>query len=77
MDRRKDVWREWRWVPDPLLEEIYQKYSNEDQRLQEFADYFVNCYYNPSWSVLCEGLFDREEMTAARKAKTFMPQTGE
>ena len=77
MDRRMGVWRERRLVPYLLLEKIYQKYSNEDQPLQECADYFVNCYYDPSWSDLCKGLFDREEMTAARKAKTFIPQTGE
>ena len=77
MDKRKEVWRRFRLVPVPLLVEIYQKYSNEDQRLQECADYFVNYYYNPSWRHLCEVLFDRNEMTAVRKAKTFTPQTGE
>ena len=77
MDRRKEVWREWEWVPDPLLEEIYQKYSNEDQRLQECANFYVNYYIDSSWSGLCEGLFYTNEMTAARKAKTFIPQTGE
>ena len=79
MDKRKDVWREWRWglVPVPLLEEIYLKYSNEDQRLQECADFYFNCNERSSWRQLCEMLFDRNEMTAARKAKTFIPQTGE
>ena len=77
MDRRKVVWRECELVPDTLLEEIYQKYSNEDQRLQECTDYFVTCHYDPSWRHLCEGLFEANEMTAARKAKTFRPQTGE
>ena len=77
MDRRKEVWREWGLVPVPLLEEIYQKYSNEDQRLQECADFYVNCHDNPSWRHLYVGLFKMNEMTAARKAKTFTPQTGE
>ena len=77
MDRRKEVWREWRWVPDPLLEEIYQKYSNEDQRLQECGDFYFSCHYYPSWKRLCRGLFVMNEMTAARKAKTFIPQTSE
>ena len=77
MDRRKEVWRVWRWVPDPLLEEIYQKYSNEDQRLQECANFYVNCHCDPSWKRLCRRLFYMNEMTAARKAKTFIPQTGE
>ena len=77
MDRRKEVWREWELVPDPLLEEIYQKYSNEDQRLQECTDYFVNFHYDTSWRHLHVGLFEMNEMTAARKAKSFIPQTGE
>ena len=76
MDRRKKAWWSWGLVPDPLLEEIYQKYSNEDQRLQECADFYVNCNNPSSWIQLCRMLFDRNEMTAARKAKTFMPQTG-
>ena len=77
MDRRKEVWREWELFPDPLLEEIYQKYSNEDQRLQECTDFYVNCHSYTSWRDLCVGLFYTNEMTAARKAKTFIPQTGE
>ena len=79
MDRRKEVWRGWGWelVPVPLLEEIYQKYSNEDQRLQECTDFYVNCHDNPSWRHLYVQLFFMNEMTAARKAKTFTPQTGE
>ena len=79
MDRKKVVWWGWGWelVPDTLLEEIYQKYSNEDQRLQECADFYVNCHQVSSWRHLCERLFYMNEMTAARKAKTFIPQTGE
>ena len=57
MDRRKDVWWSWGLVPDPLLEEIYQKYSNEDQRLQECANFYVNCHKDPSWRDLCKRLF--------------------
>ena len=79
MDRRKEVWRRlgWELVPDPLLEEIYQKNSNEDQRLQECADFYVNYHQDSSWRHLCERLFYMNEMTVARKAKTFIPQTGE
>ena len=76
VDRRKEVWRKWGLVPDTLLAEIYQEYSNEDQRLQECADFYVNYHYDPSWKDLCERLFEMNEMTAARKAKTFTPQTG-
>ena len=77
MGRKKEVWRGWRLIPVPLLEEIYQKYSNEEHHLQECADLYVNCHYNPSWRGLCKELFYMNEMTAARKAKTFIPQSGE
>ena len=76
MHRRKKVWR-WELVPDLLLEEIYQKYSNDDQRLQECADFYVSCRYDPSWRHLCKGMFDMKETSAARKAKSFIPQTRE
>ena len=77
MDRRKKVWREQELVPDTLLELIYYNYSNEDQRLQECADLYANYLYDTSWRNLCRGLFAMNEMTAVRKAKTFIPQTGE
>ena len=77
MDRRKEEWWRWGFVPVPLLDEIYRKYSNEDQRLQECANFYVNCNDYASWRDLCVGLFYINEMTAARKAKTLIPQTGE
>ena len=77
MERRKEVWSKWDTVPDPQLEEIYQKYSTEEQRLHACADIYVNCHPDSSWTYLCQGLYEENEMTAARKAKTFIPQTGE
>ena len=74
MYRRKWVW--YGCVPNTLLEEIYQNYSSEDQRLHACADFYVNCQYKSSWTDLCEELFNNKEVTAARKAKTFIPQTG-
>ena len=77
MDKRKEVCR-WSFVPDPLLEEIYQKHSNEDQRLhEECVDFYIKCHSDPSWRDVCRVLYNMNEMTAARKAKTFVPQTGE
>ena len=77
VERRKDVWSEEDIVPDPHLEEIYQKYSSEEQRIHACADVYVNCHPDSSWTDLCQGLYGWNEMTAARKAKTFIPQTGE
>ena len=79
VERRKEVWS--RWVtgifPDPQLEEIYQKYSIEEQRIHACADIYVNYCPDSSWTDLCKRLYRGNEMTAARKAKTFIPQTGE
>ena len=80
VERREEVWSEGSWgdiVPDPKLEEIYQKYSTEEQRIHVCADIYVNCNPDSSWTHLCQGLYGKNEMTAARKAKTFIPQTGE
>ena len=76
VERRKEVWSGWGIVPDPQLEEIYQKYSTEEQRIHAYADIYVNCYPHSSWTHLCKGLYFLNEITAAKKAKTFIPQTG-
>ena len=70
------MWSRWGFVPDPQLEEIYQKYSIEEQRIHACADFYVNCHPEPSWTYVCQGLYRENEMTAAKKAKTFIPQTG-
>jgi hypothetical protein len=75
VERRKEVWFEGDIVPGPQLEEIYQKYSTEDQRIHACADFYVNRRLDSSWTHLCQGLYLKNEMTAARKAKTFIPQT--
>ena len=64
-------------VPYSQLEEIYQKYSTEEQRIHACADIYVNCHPHSSWTHLHQGLYRENEMTAAKKAKTFIPQTGE
>ena len=77
VERRKEVWSRSDIVPRPQLEEIYQKYSTEEQRIHACADIYVNCCPYSSWAHLHEELYLEKEMTAARKARTFMPQTGE
>ena len=78
VERRKEVWFRGGIVSHPQLEEIYQKYSTEEQRIHACADIFVNCCPpHSSWTHLCRGLYEENEMTAARKAKTFLPQPGE
>ena len=77
VERRKEVWSKWDIVPDPQLKEIYQKHSTEEQRIHACADVYVNCRPESSWTFLCQRLYWEKEMTAVRKAKTFIPQTGE
>ena len=77
VERRKEVWFMGGIIPHPQLEEIYQKYSTEEQRIHACADIYVNCCPHFSWTHLCQGLYLMNEMTVARKAKTFIPQTGE
>ena len=77
VERRKEMWSKEGIVPHLLLEEIYQKYSIEEQRIHACADIYVNCCPHSSWTHLCQGLYEENEMTAVRKAKTFISQSGE
>ena len=78
VERRKEVWSSLSIVPDPELEKIYRKYPTEEQRIHACADLYVNCHPGSSWRDLCERLYHWAiEMTAVRKAKTFIPQNGE
>ena len=77
VERRKEIWSIRVIVPHPQLEEIYRKYSTEEQRIHACADVYVNCHPVSSWTHLCQMLYWEKEMIAARKAKTFIPQTGE
>ena len=78
VDRRKEMWsyNHGSIIPHTLLEEIYQNYSTEDQRLHACAENYVSFHPEPSWTDLCEVLFIIKELTAVRKAKIFIPQTG-
>ena len=76
VERRKEVWFKSGIVPHPQLEKIYQKYSTEEQRIHACADIYVNFHPESSWTHLCERLYWEKEMTAVRKAKPFIPQTG-
>ena len=76
MDGRKVVWRGWGSVPKPLLEEIYQKYSNEGQRLLACADYYVNCGVHSSWEDLAHVLYLKEETNAVEEVRSYLNPRG-
>ena len=77
VERRKEAWSRGDIIPSSQRVEIYHTYSTEEQRIHAYADFYVNCLPHSSWTLLCWGLYGKNEMTAARKAKTFIPQTGE
>ena len=76
VERRKEAWSRYDIIPYLQLEEIYQKYSTEEQRIHACADIYVNCRPESSWTHLYKRLYGLNEMTAVRKAKSFIPQTG-
>ena len=76
VDKWKKVWSVYDIIQKPQLKEIYQKYSTEEQRMHACADIYVNFNPRSSWIRLCERLLNMGEVTAARKAKTFIPQIG-
>ena len=79
VDKREKVWRgDWRGelVPEPPLEEIYQKYSNEEQKLHACADYYVNCGVDSSWERLARILYLEEETTALEKVRSYLNPRG-
>ena len=71
-NRRKKAWSRGNSIPDPQLEEIYHKYSIEEQRIQACADFYVNCNPGSSWTHLCRRFYLEKDKTAVRKAKTFI-----
>ena len=77
VERRKEVWSDGHIVQDSQIKKIYQKYSTGEQRIHACADIYVSCRPDSSWTHLCKGLYWQNEVTAAKKAKTFIPQTGE
>lgn len=77
VDRRNKIWSRQCIVPGKQLKEIYEKHSTEEQKLHACANFYVNHHTESSWTHLGQILYEEEEMTAARMAKTFIPQTGE
>ena len=77
VDKRMKVWSAAQLISSYQLKEIYQKYSTEEQRMHACVDYCVhNLLIHLSWADFCQSLYLMKEITAARKAKGFVPQTG-
>ena len=76
LDRREEVLRGWGSVPNPLLGEIYQKYSNEEQKLYACADFYVNCGVDSSWERLARKLYRELETAAVKEVRSYLNPRG-
>ena len=59
-------------IPRSLSEEIGRKYSTDGEKGHAYADYYVHIHPDASWKHLATKLWYKEELTAAREAKSFM-----
>ena len=79
MDKIPVNGRMWVWHRMGLimLNEFKERYPSEEQQIRACSDFYVNFHPEPSWVSLCHGLYKEMEVNAARKAKAFVPLTGE
>ena len=77
VDRRIKLLSEPGLIATEQQEEINKKFSTNDQRVHACIDYYVNHpIVHPSWTTLCRKLYRMNEITAAGKAKAFIPHSG-
>ena len=75
VDKRRQAWEEV-LVERAVVEEIYSSHSSEEERLQYCSDTYVTAKVNSSWEGLVQKLYNRGELAAAKKAKTFLQKKG-
>ena len=75
VERRKKVWGALE-IPVIQLMVIYEESFNKEQRMDACADIYVNCHPESSWTDLCLNLYRKIEITAAKRAKLFIQQSG-
>ena len=75
-DRIMKAW-ETLGVPESLVKMISENLSTTKEKTRACVDLYLNCYpHMTSWKVIISGLYDCEEMAAAREAKSFYYQNG-
>ena len=75
-DRIMEVWEEL-GVPESLVKMISGKLSTTKEKTRACVDLYLNYYTHvPSWKGVISGLYECEEMAAAREAKPFHHQNG-
>ena len=75
-DRIMKVWKRL-GVPESLVKMISGNLSITKEKTRACVDLYLNCYpYVPSWKSIISGLYNCDEMAAAREAKPFHHQNG-
>ena len=78
--RRWQVWAEvlecYGYTPSSYLNEVYTKYTTDEEKTHVLADVYVNIKPESSWQHLVETLYRKSELAAAKEAKSFLQQNG-
>ena len=78
--RRRKVWeRVLKWdyrTPSSYLDEVYSKYTADEEKMLALADVYINSRPESSWQHLLQTLYAEGEVAAAKEAKSFLQQHG-
>ena len=86
--RRRNVWErvwefEWRvsfmyttttTTPFTYLDEVYTKYTTDEEKTHALADVYINSRPESSWQHLVQTLYGEGELAAVKEAKLFLQQ---
>ena len=78
--RRRKVWERvltWDYVtPSSYLDEVYTKYTTDEEKTHALADVYINSRPESSWQHLLLTLYNEGEVAAAKEAKSFLQHNG-
>ena len=77
--RRRKVWTEvlrWNCFIPSYLDEVYTKYTTDEEKTHALADVYVNSRPESSWQHLVKTLYEESELAAVKEAKPFLQQNG-
>ena len=75
-DKINEVW-ERVYVLESLVKMKTRNLSTTKEKTRACVDLYLNCSpYEPSWKDIASALYECDEMTAAREAKTFYHKSG-
>ena len=78
--RRREVWTEvlrcYIYTPSSYLNEVYTKYTTDEEKTRVLADVYANSRPGSSWQHLVQTLYRESELAAAKEAKSFLQQNG-